>query len=116
MKLKTEIVHTFYYRQLEELVKELYGHDINIVNDLISFESRGQHTYHEWTVNGESELYDIGDDKIVAKWIETGQMDNLIVPEVYWLPSARVELNHIMHRLFIEGHIPAGKYQLKVYW
>ncbi len=117
MKLKTETFHTFEHRDLEKLVKELYGYDINILDErFIPFEYIGQYTYHEWTVDGESELDTIGDKEIVAKWIETGQMDQLEVPEVDWLLFAEVGLNHIMHRLFIEGHIPAGKYQMKVWW
>ncbi len=118
--LNTEPVNTFYYGNLEELVKELYGHEISVLDErFIPFEYIGQNTYHEWTVDGESELDTVGDDEIVAKWIETGEMDNLDmsdVPEYDWAATADVQLEHIMHRLFIEGHIPAGNYLMKVYW
>jgi|SRR3954471_7699361 len=117
MKLKTELMHVFMYSKLEKLVEEVYGIKVRIL-DLIPDELIGHYTYHTWTVDGESELFDIDDDKIVAKWIETGNITQLDMSDVpgYHRATADVGLDHIMHRLFIEGHIVAGKYLMQVDW
>lgn len=119
-KLKTTITYVFEYSALEKLVKELYGHEIHILRDerFIPDERIGHYTYHEWTVDGDSELDLIGDDIIVQKWIETGNMDYIDMSDVdgYWSDTANVGLEHILHRLFIEDNIPAGKYLMKVDW
>jgi hypothetical protein len=118
--LDGDVRYVFEYAELEKVVKEVYGKDIRILDErYIPFELIGHYTYHEWTVNGEDELIDICDDDIVRKWIETGEMDNLDmsdIPEYDWKDTADVGLEHIMHRLFIEGHIPAGKYVMLVDW
>jgi hypothetical protein len=123
VQFKTIITHVFKYGDLEELVKTVYGHDISILESYIPDERMGHYTYHEWTVDGESELDLVGDDLIVQKWINTGQLDDLDMSDViledgspYWSSTADVGLEHIMHRLLIEGHIPAGKYLMKVDW
>lgn len=122
-KLNTVITHVFDYTDLEKLVKEVYGHDISILESYIDDERLGHYTYHQWTVDGETELDLVGDDVIVQKWIETGQLDDLDMTDVvledgepYWSTETNVGLEHIMHRLFIEGHIPAGNYLMKVDW
>jgi hypothetical protein len=83
----------------------------------------GHYTYHKFQVDGETELDLVGDDIIVQKWIGTGRMTRLDMTDVvledgsnYWSTQADVGLEHIMHRLFIEGHIPAGKYLMQVDW
>jgi hypothetical protein len=124
-KLKTVATYVFEYIDLEKLVKEVYGHEIHILRDerFIDYERLGHFTYHEWTVDGASELQVMVDDIIVQKWIETGNLDHLDMTDVvledgspYWSTETDVGLRHIMHRLFIDGHIPAGKYLMKVDW
>lgn len=120
-KLNATLTHVFEYRDLERLVFELYGQKIEILNgeQFIPDERVGHYTYHEWTVDGDSELSSVGDKEIVAKWIETGQttgLDMTDVPEYDWANAADIGLEHIMHRLFIEGHIPVGNYLMKVDW
>lgn len=119
-KLDSVMTHVFPYTALEKLVKEVYGHEIHILQDerYIPYERLGHYTYHEWTVDGESELFDIDDDKIVAKWIETSKMIDLDMSDVpgYWRNTTDVGLEHIMHRLFIDGHIPADNYLMTVDW
>ena len=118
-KLNTVTTHVFEYEDLERTVKDVYGLDINILEgDFIPYERLGHYTYHEWTVDGESELDLMGDEEIVVKWIETGEIDSLDMSDVedYWRDTASVGLEHILHRLFIEGHIPAGNYLMKVDW
>lgn len=112
--------YVFKYTILEKLVKELYGLEISILGDnFIPRERLGHYTYHQWFVNGEEELGDICDDAIVRKWIETGKIEDLDMSDVPlhdWADTADVRLEHIMHRLFIEGHIPAGHYVMLVDW
>jgi hypothetical protein len=116
-KLNTVMTHVFECRDLERAVKDVYGIDIDILNgDFIPDERIGHYTYNEWTVDGETELDLIGDDLIVAKWIETGQMTNLEIDHEFWQNPVSVGLEHILHRLFIEGHIPAGNYLMTVDW
>lgn len=111
----------FEYRDLEKLLFSLYGTKVDILNSeqFIPYERKGHYTYHEWTVDGESELFCVGDEEIVAKWIETGELTDLDMTDVLeydWADTADVGLEHIMHRLFIEGHIPAGNYLMTVDW
>lgn len=119
-KLDTAVTHVFAYTDLNKALKDIYGIDVDILeNGFIPDELIGHYTYHEWTVDGESELDCVGDDEIVQKWIETGLMKDIDmsdVPEYDWRDTADVGLEHIMHRLFIEGHIPAGNYLMKVDW
>lgn len=123
-KLDTVITHVFDYTDLEKLVKDLYGHTIEILDErYIPYERIGHYTYHEWTVDGETELDVVGDDVIVQKWIDTSEIDHIDMTDVvledgspYWSTETNVGLEHIMHRLFIEGHIPAGNYLMKVDW
>jgi hypothetical protein len=117
MKLKTEMMHVFMYTELEKLLKELYGIDIDLF-DLMDNEQINHYTYQEFTVDGDSELLIVGDDAIVRKWVETGELRYLDMSDVpeYWDDTASVGVEHIMHRLFIEGHIPAGKYLMQVDW
>lgn len=121
MKLEADRRYVFQYQALEKLVEEVYGLKIDILNDedFIPWERKGHYTYHEWTVDGESELNTVGDDEIVAKWIETGEikaLDMSDVPEYDWRDTAEVRLEHILHRLFIEDIIPSGKYVMLVDW
>lgn len=119
-KLNTTITHVFDCNDLNKALKDIYDIEVDILNDgFIPDERIGHYTYHEWTVDGESELDCVGDDEIVAKWIETGKMKELDmsdVPEYDWRDTADVGLEHILHRLFIDGHIPAGNYLMTVDW
>lgn len=119
--MKTETMHVFMYTELEKTLKELYGIEVRLLDEPFIFSERiGHYTYHEFDVDPvEGCLFSVGDDEIVAKWIQTGRMTNLDMRdvEVYdWSDTADVGLEHIMHRLFIEGHIPAGKYLMQVDW
>jgi hypothetical protein len=117
-ELKSKQATVFEYQDLEKLVQEIYGIDIDILNDMIPDYRRGHYTYHEWTVDGQSELFDIDDDKIVRKWIETDKIKNIDMTDVpgYHNSTAAVGLEHIMNRLFLDGHIPAGRYLMTVDW
>lgn len=124
MSLEAVTTHVFSSYKLEKLVVELYGQDIDIINDMIAWENRHNGSYRKWTVNGESELDEIGDNEIVKVWTETGQLtdiDKSNDPE--WNPewtkygtAGDVRVEHILHRLFKEGHIPAGEYLMTVSW
>ena len=116
-KFKTEQKHVFMYSKLEKFLKEEYGIEVSIL-DMIPEELIGHYTYHEFTVDGESELDTIGDDAIVFKWIMTGQLRNLDMSDVedYWNDTADVEVKHILHRMFANGQIEAGKYVMQVDW
>jgi hypothetical protein len=123
MELTSEQVTVFKYEDLEKLVKQAYGHDISILDSYIPDERMGHYTYHEWTVNGSSELDLMGDDIIVQKWIESGDLDDIDMTDVvledgspYWRSDASVGLEHILHRLYLDKIIPAGKYLMKVDW
>lgn len=117
--------HVIWYSDLQKLVKDTYGVDINIM-DMIPDEFRGQNTYHEVDVNGESELDCVEDPYIVKHWIETGEYqyineDDLNIPEAkdpqWWSNDYYfVEIKHILHRLFKDGLIPGGKWIVTVWW
>ena len=118
-KLNSTVTHVFKYTDLEKLVLQIYGVEIDILHgNFIPDELIGHYTYHEWTVDGDSELESMGDDDIVRKWIETGQMSDLDMSDIpdYWKSTADVGLEHILHRLFKDKHIPAGNYLMKVDW
>jgi hypothetical protein len=115
-KLNSETAEVFWYKDLEDLIKEVYDQDIRIL-DLV-FEP-SQDSYYSYDVNGESELIDIGDDVIVQKWIENpGQttFDVSDVPEFDWTDTAHLDVNHILHRLYTDKIITAGKYLMTVWW
>lgn len=116
-KFKTELMHVFMYSDLEKFLKDQYGIEISIF-DIIPKELIGHYTYHEFTVDGESELDTVGDDEIVFKWISTGKLRNLDMSDVegYWSDTADVDVRHILHRMFANGQIEAGKYLMQVDW
>lgn len=123
MKLKHKKSITFDSRDLEKLVKELYGQEIDIINDMITFERIGQHTYHEFDVDGELELDSVGDVEIAKVWTETGQLKDIDMRnDPAWAPAwteyyeGDVEVKHILHRLFKDGHIEAGHYVMLIWW
>lgn len=119
MKLESEQVIAFDYNKLEELVKELYGQEIRIL-DMIPDELIGHYTYHKFDIHSEYGALDsVGDDEIVKVWTETGQLTGIDMDDVEgydWLDTADVDIKHILHRLFTEGHIEAGKYLMLVDW
>jgi hypothetical protein len=122
-KLNTETHHIFWYKDLEDLVKELYALDISIL-DTIPFEHLGQHTYHIFTIDGVSELDSIGDAEVYNVWVATGQTEGIDQSnDPDWDPAwnefgttADVEVKHILHRLYVDDFIPAGKYLMTVSW
>jgi hypothetical protein len=116
----------FDYSKLERLIKELYNQDIRIL-DTIPDERIGHYTYHHFDVDGDTELDIIGDAEVVKVWTETGNLTGIDMtndPEwpdddaiAWWEPTdGAVEVKHILHRLFKEGHIPAGTYYMLVDW
>ena len=115
-------VRVFWYKDLEDLVKEVYDLDISILGFMVPDELIHQNTYHQFTVDGESELDFIGDDDIVAEWIRTGQTLGLAMSEYDsfsdrpYSYSQRVEVRHVLHRLYKDDIIPSGKYLMTVYW
>ena len=123
MKLEHKNSITFDSRHLEQLVKEVYGQEIDIINEMITYERIGQDTYHEFDVDGYIELDSAGDVEIFKVWTETGQLKDIDMrndPE--WAPAwteyyhGDVEVKHILHRLFKDGHIKAGHYVMLVWW
>lgn len=125
MKLKAETATVFEYKALAELVFQAYGQKIDILNDMIPLERRGHYTYHDFTVDAESELYDIADDCVVDMWIKTGHLTALDLTESEfwqddwseeWYGEADVQVHHVMNRLFKDGHIAAGRYIMLVDW
>lgn len=118
VKFETEQKHVFMYSKLEKFLKDEYGIEVKILEDMIPDNLVGHYTYHEFTVDGESELDTVGDDEIVFKWILTGQLKNLDMTDVedYWADTADVEVKHILHRMFANGQIESGKYLMQVDW
>lgn len=116
--LDAQTVTVIWYLDLEKTIEELYGQNIDIL-DTIPFEILGQNTFHDFVVDGDTELDLIGDDVIVAKWIETGRFKSLDISgedETGWKTAGNVEIKHMLHRLFNEGHIPSGKYIVTIAW
>jgi hypothetical protein len=117
LKAETDVT-VIWYQDLADAVEQLYGQKIDLL-DTVPFELLGQNTFHDFVVDGTTELDIVGDPEIVGKWIETGQITNIDVSdvdEIDWKDTADVEMKHILHRLFKEGHIPAGKYIITVVW
>lgn len=117
MGLDIEQYNVVWYQDLQEFIKEIYDIQVDLL-DTVPQELLGQNTFHDFVVNGNSELDTIGDDVIVEKWIITGQIKALDMSDVehYWSAYADVEIRHFLHRLHAEGYIPAGKYMITVYW
>jgi hypothetical protein len=109
--LKAQSSYSFDYSDLEKLISELYGQNIDIL-DLL-FEPNND-SYEEYEVDGDSELYDIGDPEIVAEWIQTGAMPYR--DDYRGMPLKALDVRHILHRLHAEGHIPTGKYIMRISW
>jgi hypothetical protein len=114
-QLEMETANVFWHGDLEALVREVYNQNISVL-DLVFEPHNG--SYYEYTVNGESELQDIGDDIIVQRWIDDGGtvFDVSDVSEFDWTNEYELGVRHILHRLYKDGIIPAGKYLMKVWW
>ncbi len=112
--LKAKTATVFEYSDLEKFVKEVYGVEVKILTDLISFERVGHYTYHHFSISEEyGALEDIDDDEILARWIETGTYE---VIKGTFEDYTELDTRHIMHRLFLDGHIEAGEYYMLVDW
>lgn len=115
---KTITYHEIWYSDLERAMKEIYNIDVKIAPML---DYPGQNTYYTYAVDGESEFDDIDDDAMYREWLETGEMDDL-GPYPFFIGPVRHEqhgaigIRHMFHRLFMDGHIPAGKYLMTVFW
>lgn len=115
LKMETG-VRVFWYGHLEELIKEVYDQEIRIL-DLL-FEVTND-SYYSYTVDGVTELDTVGDDIIVQKWIENPGKVNFDVSNesVFdWTDRALLDVNHILHRLYQDKIIPAGKYLMTIWW
>lgn len=120
--------NVIFYTDLEKLIKESYGVKVDIM-EMIPEERRGHYTYHEFTVDGESELDSFGDEEIVKHWAETGEylyIDpsdiNITYPDDYdwkyhWEPDGySVDIRHLLHRLYKDSLIPGGLWYVTVDW
>ncbi len=120
--LKAKTATVFEYSDLEKLVKEVYGQEIHILQDMIPDERIGQYTYHRFTVDGEEPLDMIGDEEIVRVWTETGQLVAIDISndpqweDAWGFELGNVEVNHILYRLHQDGYIEAGEYYMLVSW
>jgi hypothetical protein len=99
--LVTESFQVFNYNDLERLVYDTYGVEINVL-DMV-FEP-SQRTYEMYEVDDKyGLLHTVGDDEIVEHWIETGSLNN-------------VQVEHVLYRLLKDGHIQEGKYLMTIWW
>ena len=114
-RLKAEQCTVIWYADLQVTVKEVYGQDINVL-DMVFEPNNGSN--YSFTVDGDTELDTVGDLEIVEKWISTGstRVDMSDVEEYDWNDFAEVDVNHVLHRLFRDGHISAGKYTITCWW
>lgn len=109
--VKAEVIHRFWHVDFQKFVREEYDWPGYEVADEYDYPHNG--SYFEFTVDGSSELEDIDDAAIVDCWIQTGETEGIEIGEDW---EGRVQVRHILHRLFNEGRIPAGNYMLECYW
>ncbi|AXH67363.1 hypothetical protein SEA_WOFFORD_226 [Streptomyces phage Wofford] len=113
----------WHYIDMEEFVKNLYGQEWE---GAAALGFPAQDTYHDFDVTG-GQVYDgINDEgeEVNALWMDEGhtfdQAKAVIekfktegMPrEEFADPGAELMLNWLCH----EGHIPAGKYRIIVWW
>jgi hypothetical protein len=112
----TETVERFWHVHFQTFVRTEYNWPSYEVADEYDYPHNG--SYYEFDVDGESELLDIGDDRIVAEWIRTGETSGLDLGEFAdeWVQTGTVGVRHVLHRLFKEGKIHAGKYMMEYNW
>ncbi len=100
-----------WHSEFQKFVREEYNWPEYEVAEEYDYPSND--SYFEFTVDGDSELDEEGDDLVVQVWLETGQTKGIEVEEGW---TADVQVKHILHRLFKEGKIPAGDYMMEYWW
>jgi hypothetical protein len=114
-KLKAKPHYVFWYSDLEALVKELYDFDFEILGTPYAEFSQNSYQQYEIEADDDTTILDtIGDDDIVAEWIATGV--NPLREDYRGTLFPALDVKHILYRLFVEGHIPEGKYLMTVWW
>lgn len=107
--------HEIWFGNLETLVQNVYGVKISVAEML---DYPNQDTYITFTVDGESELDAVADKRIVSEWAATGKLAGLDLGEfaTEYYQYGEVSVRHVLHRLYIDGHIPAGEWLLTIWW
>jgi len=118
VNFETITYHQIWYSDLEKAIKSIYDIDVEIA---VMLDYPGQNTYYTYTVDGSSEFDDIEDEAMFEEWVETGEMDNLGPYSTSYggktyKTYGEISVKHLFHRLFVDGHIPAGKWLLAIFW
>lgn len=114
--IKTETINRFWHYEFQEFVREECDWPEYRVGD--EYEHAYNGSYFDFTVDGDTELDSIDDDKILDAWLNHGQTVGIEVcdPDDGWSYEVSVGVKHILHRLFKEGKIPAGDYMMEYWW
>ena len=115
---KTITYREIWYGDLERAMKEIYNIDVELS---VMLDNPGQNTYFTYNVDGESEFEDIDDESMYNEWLETGEMDSLGPYVISYANQSHkyfgeIGVRHLLHRLFMDDHIPSGKYLMTVWW
>lgn len=114
--INTETVNRFWHVDFQNFVRKEYNWPSYKVADEYNYPHNG--SYYEFDVNGEDELEEIADDRIVSEWIRTGEISGLDLAEFadQWMQTGTVGVRHILHRLYLESKIQPGKYMMEYKW
>lgn len=112
--LKAQQTYVFWYADLEAVVKELYDFDFDILRTPYAQFSNDSYTSYEIKQDYDYILDTVGDPEIAQEWIDTGQ--NPLREDWNGTLFPALDVKHILYRLYIEGHIPVGKYLMTVSW
>lgn len=102
MKLKCEKTQVIKveYGDLEDFIKEVYGH----LHEIVAAEESSNDTTLSFAGIGECpEDYDKFEQEEFAEWLESGK---------HWPWGTR----NILEALCLAGHIEAGDYLVSIYW
>jgi hypothetical protein len=119
MGLKVKPTFVIDCHDLDRFFRETYDIEINSLE--MKFECHNG-SYDTFEVDGEKELFSIEDDFLYDVWVNTGQMKDIELPDEYvYSPeynynTADIGMGHVMHRLFLDGHIEAGNYLVEYWW
>lgn len=115
--LKSTPTHVIDCHDLDRFFKDTY--DIEIDSLRMELECNNG-SYLTYTVDGERELDSIEDDFLYETWVSTGQMKDIELPEEFaiqpYFTHSDIRISHVLHRLFLDGHIVAGEYLVKFWW
>ena len=97
MDLKQETSYVIEYHKLEELIKKVYGKEFSVISDM---EAQND-SVHQMSVDGVAltDKYDLTRFNEWVNYNKEGFITNLI-----------------MQDLCSKGHLPPGKYLLKISW